>query len=336
MAVFTPVDASTLSALLLDYDLGTLRSFEGISAGIENTNYFVDTTEGRYVLTIFEKLTREQLPFYVSLMRHLAVKGVACPRPMETQAGSLLTDCQGKPAAIATRLSGSDVSAPTASHCEQVGEALALAHLAVADFDLYQPNLRGLDWWKQTVPTLLPHLAPAQAQLLEDELAAQVAFADNAAALPRGAVHADLFRDNVLFEAPDPGPDGQIVPPRLGGFIDFYFAGVDSFVFDLAVAANDWCIDLSASDTGALDSERLSALLMGYARQRPLSTAEEMAWPMMLRAAALRFWISRLFDWHLPRAAAMLTPKDPGHFERILKRRRTEHAAAAGESRVKG
>lgn len=330
MAVFTPVDASTLSQFLLDYDLGGLLAFEGISSGIENTNYFVDTTRGRFVLTLFEKLSRDQLPFYLSLMRHLALKGVACPRPMETRSGSLYADCLGKPAAIATRLSGRDVVAPQLGHCRLVGQALAQSHLAVADFPLAQPNLRGLAWWQATVPALLPHLDRSAATLLEEELHAQLAFAQEALRLPRGAVHADLFRDNVLFATAGQPEDQET--PRLGGLIDFYFAGVDSFVFDLAVAVNDWCIDLSAADTGHIDEQRLAALLESYAAIRPLSEAETRAWPMMLRAAALRFWISRLYDWHLPRSAAMLTPKDPSHFERMLRLRRTSHAAA-GEPR---
>jgi homoserine kinase type II len=167
------------------------------------------------------------------------------------------------------------------------------------------------------VPKILPFLSGAQKTLLEDELAAQTAFAQTALSqgLPKGAVHADIFCDNVLFEETPQGP-------VLGGFIDFYFAGVDQFVFDLAVAANDWCIDRSEADTGVLDIANVNALLSGYNSVRLLSDSEKTAWPMALRAAAYRFWVSRLYDWHLPRAAAMLTPKDPAHFERLLIARR--------------
>jgi len=318
MAVFTPVSEGTLRALLSRFDIGELMAFEGIASGIENTNYFVDTTQGRFVLTLFEKLSAKELPFYLELMRHLANRGVACPRPMADHDGHLLQHCEHKPASLATRLKGVWQPQPTVRHCEILGAAIAASHIAVADYSGYQPNLRGLSWWIDTVPQLLSHVRPDQAALLHDELLAQRTFAETplAQSLPRGAVHADLFRDNVLFEE---FPSG----PVLGGFIDFYFAGVDSFVFDLAVAVNDWCIRFEADDSGELVTDRRDALLAGYTAVRPLSSAEQQAWPMALRAAAFRFWVSRLYDWHLPRKAAMLTPKDPAHFERLLLARRS-------------
>jgi homoserine kinase type II len=317
MAVFTPVSEGSLRTLLGRFDLGELVAFEGIASGIENTNYFVDTTAGRFVLTLFEKLSAQQLPFYLELMRHLADRGIACPKPMADRSGAILHDCESKPASIATRLKGQWQPTPTAAHCRILGAALASSHLAVADYAGHQPNLRGLSWWQQTVPQILPFLSNDQAALLSDELAAQVAFSETAAArqLPSGAVHADVFRDNVLFEETPLGP-------VLGGFIDFYFAGVDRFVFDLAVAANDWCVVHHEADTGAFLPSHLTALLAGYDAIRPRSENEQAAWPMMLRAAAYRFWVSRLYDWHLPRNAAMLTPKDPTHFERLLRTRR--------------
>lgn len=317
MAVFTPVSEASLRQLLGRFDLGELLAFEGIASGIENTNYFVDTTAGRYVLTLFEKLTAQQLPFYLELMRHLADRGIACPRPMADRSGALLHECESKPASIATRLKGQWQPRPTAAHCRLLGAALAASHKAVADYPGTQPNLRGLAWWQQTAPQILPFLSADQAELLSDELAAQTAFAKTAVAknLPSGAVHADVFRDNVLFEETPSGP-------VLGGFIDFYFAGVDTFIFDLAVAANDWCVDHNKEDKGDFLSLHLDALLEGYNVVRRLSEDERAAWPMMLRAAAYRFWVSRLYDWHLPRDAAMLTPKDPSHFERLLRTRR--------------
>jgi len=317
MAVFTPVSADALHRLLADFDLGELVHFEGIASGIENTNYFVDTSRGRFVLTLFEKLSAAELPFYLELMRHLADRGVACPRPMANRAGAILHECESKPASLATRLQGGWQPSPSPAHCEILGAAIASSHLAVADYPGRQPNLRGLSWWKTTVPHILPFLEPEQASILANELEVQSEFAESALAqrLPRGAVHADIFRDNVLFEETSTGP-------RLGGFIDFYFAGVDHFVFDLAVAANDWCIDLSPKDSGALDPVRLQALLKGYESVRKFNSDETAAWPMALRAAAYRFWVSRLDDWHRPRAAAMLTPKDPTHFERLLRLRR--------------
>ncbi len=318
MAVFTPVPEGSLRSLLSQFDCGDLVGFEGIASGIENTNYFVDTTAGRFVLTLFEKLTAAQLPFYLELMRHLADRGVACPKPMADRSGAILHQCESKPASLATRLKGQWQPHPSPAHCKTLGAAIASAHLAVADYPGSQPNLRGLAWWKQTVPQILPFLSSPQADLIRDELQAQSDFAAQpiAQSLPRGAVHADLFRDNVLFEETPAGP-------RLGGFIDFYFAGVDSFVFDLAVAANDWCIPQDDADDGSLLQTHVDALLAGYESVRPLSDAERHAWPMSLRAAAYRFWVSRLYDWHLPRNAAMLTPKDPSHFERVLRKRRT-------------
>jgi len=319
MAVFTPVSEARLQQLLQDYDLGEMTGFQGIPSGIENTNYFVDTTRGRYVLTLFEKLSAEQLPFYLDLMHHLASKGVPCASPVASRAGRLLTECEHKPAALCTRLMGQDVEQPSALHCQLVGRALAQAHLAVADFKGQQPNLRGLAWWQQTAPALLAHLSDDQRLLLASEVQDQTDFAASplAQGLVRGAVHADLFRDNVLF-------DHEQNQPVLGGFIDFYFAGVDHLVFDLAVTLNDWCIDHGPTDSGRFEPSRRVALLEGYQSVRPLPEAEGEALPMMLRAAALRFWISRLYDWHLPRQASMLKPKDPGHFERILRNRRAE------------
>jgi homoserine kinase type II len=319
MAVFTPVSEGSLRQLLGRFDLGELVAFEGIASGIENTNYFVDTTAGRYVLTLFEKLTAAQLPFYLELMRHLADRGIACPRPMADRSGAIVHTCESKPASIATRLKGQWQPRPTAAHCRLLGAALASSHQAVADYPGTQPNLRGLAWWEQTVPQILPFVSADQAELLSNELTAQAAFAKTAAAqrLARGAVHADVFRDNVLFEETAAGP-------VMGGFIDFYFAGVESFVFDLAVAANDWCVDHNEEDTGNFLTPHLDALLKGYQAVRRLSEDEQAAWPMMLRAAAYRFWVSRLYDWYLPRNAAMLTAKDPGHFERLLRTRRAE------------
>jgi len=313
MAVFTPVSEGSLRTLLGRFDLGELVAFEGIASGIENTNYFVDTTAGRFVLTLFEKLSAQQLPFYLELMRHLADRGIACPKPMADRSGAILHDCESKPASIATRLKGQWQPTPTAAHCRILGAALASSHLAVADYAGHQPNLRGLSWWQQTVPQILPFLSNDQAALLSDELAAQVAFSETAAArqLPSGAVHADVFRDNVLFEETPLGP-------VLGGFIDFYFAGVDRFVFDLAVCLNDWCIDLP---TGQWDPARRDAMVKSYQSVRPLVACERQLLPALTRAAALRFWISRLWDFHLPREASLLQPHDPSHFERILRLR---------------
>jgi len=320
MAIFTPVTEADARRLLAHYDLGEYVSLHGIAAGIENTNYFLTTTRGEYVLTLFEVLTHEQLPFYLALMHHLAQRGIPVPSPQALQDGSRQTQCLGKPTAIVTRLPGRDAASPGAAHCARIADMQARAHLAAQDFPMHQPNLRGLDWWQATVPQLLPFLSPSQTTLIQTVLDEQTRFAasDTYRALPRGAQHCDLFRDNVLFE----GPADQ---PRLGGIIDYYFAGCDAWLFDVAVAVNDWCVDLA---TGAFDAVRLRAWLAAYAAQRPFTDAERQAWPTLLQAAALRFWVSRLYDFHLPRAAQTLTPHDPGHFERVLLARRTNAAPA--------
>ena len=300
MAVFTPVSLPAASAL---------QSLRGIKGGIENTNYFVTCDAGEYVLTLFERLSAEQLPFYLYLMKHLAGAGIPVPDPQADAAGNILHSVCGKPAAVVNKLRGRSQLAPQAVHCAAVGDMLARMHLAGRGFERQQPNLRALPWWNETAPVVLPHLNNAQAGLLQSELAwqNQVAQSPEYAVLPRGPVHADLFRDNVMF-------DGEV----LTGFFDFYFAGVDSWLFDMAVALNDWCIDLS---TGAHDAERADAFLRGYQTVRPLSAAERSLLPDMARAGALRFWISRLWDYHLPRDAALLTPHDPAHFERVLRQR---------------
>lgn len=309
MAVFTPVSEADATALLASLRLGTLVQLRGIQGGIENTNYFLTSTEGQYVLTLFERLTADQLPFYLHLMKHLAHAGIPVPDPQGDAQGNILFSVAGKPAALATRLAGHNQLAPTAVHCAALGAMLARMHLAGQSYEREQPNLRGLAWWNDTAPQVLPHLGEAQAQLLTSELAYQNHIAESSgyAALPRGPVHADLFRDNVMF-------DGEV----LTGIFDFYFAGVDTWLFDLAVALNDWCVDLP---TGAHDAARFDALLAAYQGVRPLTAHERPLLAALLRAGALRFWVSRLWDFYLPRDAQMLQPHDPAHFERVLRQR---------------
>lgn len=309
MAVFTTVGLPEVSDWIGQFPLGQARAVRGIASGIENSNFFLTTDAGEYVLTLFEKLDFDQLPFYLELMRHLAARGVLVPVPVANRDGALCVPLLGKPAAIVSKLEGQSQMAPQAHHCAAVGEMLARMHIAARDFPLAQPNLRGLAWWNETAPKVLPHLAEAEARLLRDELAFQNAFAATSgyAQLERAAVHADLFRNNVMF-------DGD----RLTGFFDFYFAGVDTLLFDLAVTANDWCVE---QDSGAFDAGRVRALVDAYGAVRPFSAAEALAWQPLLRAAALRFWLSRLHDLHAPRDAALLVPHDPAHFERILRQR---------------
>jgi homoserine kinase type II len=309
MAVFTPVTLDDLDQWIKQFPLGKALALKGIASGIENTNFFLTTERGEFVLTIFENLSFEQLPFYVQLMRHLAGRGVPVPDPVANERGELVVGLHGKPAAIVSKLDGSSQMDPQPVHCAEVGAMLARMHLAGRDFAQQQPNLRGLDWWVETVPKVLPFLDTGTATLLQSELAFQRDFAAGPvyAQLARGPVHADLFRNNVMF-----------VGDKLTGCFDFYFAGWDSWLFDLAVTVNDWCIAL---DSGRLDVARVQALTRAYHAVRPFTEAEQQAWQPMLRAAALRFWLSRLYDYHRPRAAEMLTPHDPTHFERVLRER---------------
>jgi len=342
MAVFTEVDFGEADALVQRLGLGPLRELRGIEGGIENTNYFATTESGEFVLTLFERLSAEQLPYYLCLMKHLAGRGLPVPEPVADPAiqppsghaltipanapCELLLQVAGKPAALVQRLSGHSELAPRTAHCAELGAMLARMHIAARDFPRIQPNLRGLAWWNETVPVVLPYIDESQAGLLRAELAYQNHVAESSAyaALPRGPVHADMFRDNVMFAT---GQEAGAAP-RLTGVFDFYFAGTDTWLFDLAVCLNDWAIDLA---TGAHDAERADALLAAYETVRPLNAAERALLPAMLRAAALRFWISRLWDFHLPREASMLKPHDPAHFERVL-RERAAHPHAMAQS----
>ena len=309
MSVFTKVGPEELTRWLENYAVGTLVELHGIAAGIENTNYFVTTTRGRYVLTLFEKLTEAELPFYLDLMGHLARHGVPCPAPIADRNDLTLSRLNGKPATLVTCLTGAPITAPLRKHCEIVGATLADLHVAGKSYHGRLENPRGLPWWKETAPRVAPFLDRDRRGLLEDELRYQ--SGQRRDALPRGPVHADLFRDNALWDAENEGP-------KLGGVIDFYFAGIDAWLFDVAVTLNDWCVQR----TGEIDLARARAFLSAYARRRPFTAEEREAWPAMLRGAALRFWLSRLHDFYLPRAGELTHAHDPEHFRRILELRR--------------
>ena len=325
MAVFTSLTRDEIQPWLTAYDLGHAVELTGIAAGIENSNFFLTTekhgapqgtlggTTSAYVLTIFEKLSAVELPFYLDLTAHLSRAGVPCPGPVATRDGRNFLQLKGKPAAIVRRLPGKSHLRPLDAERAQVASMLAFMHLAGQDFPAPQDNPRGPRWWALTVPKVLPFLDHDTAALLQDEMHHQ--FTHRNDQLPRGPIHADLFRDNVLFE----DASGEC---RLGGFIDFYFAGCDCLLFDVAVCVNDWCIEHDGSGTGTLIDRDARVFLDAYHRMRPFTGAEHAAWPLMLRAAALRFWLSRLFDFHLPRAGELITPHDPTHFERILRLRR--------------
>ena len=307
MAVFTPVSTPEVNNWLRDYAIGDALGIRGIESGIENSNFFLTTSQGEFILTIFEKLTAGELPFYLNLTAHLERGGIPCPGPTPSRDGAVFKLLKGKPAAVVRRLQGRWEARPAAEQIAQVGTMLARMHLAGASYQGFQPNPRGPQWWHATAPHVMPFLTAENQALLTEELAFQDSHRSDA--LPRGPIHADLFRDNVLFDG-----------PSLGGFIDFYFAGCDAWLFDVAVCVNDWCID-HETFVGQLDDVKVDAFVRAYAAVRPFTPAEHAAWGLMLRAGALRFWLSRLYDFYLPRAASVLKPHDPTHFERLLKLR---------------
>jgi homoserine kinase type II len=305
MSVFTRITHAELVEHLAQYPCGELLGFTGIGEGVENTNYFVDTTVGRWVLTIFERLDHADLPFFLGLMQHLAARGFPSAMPAPTRDGATLTTLKGKPAALVHRLTGQSVLFPTPEQCRQVGGTLAELHLATADWAGRCENSRGAAWRASTGAAVLPRADAPTRALIEDELAAQGAL--DLAALPQGVIHADLFRDNVLF-----------VDERLTGVIDFYYACRDALLYDLAVTANDWCF----APDGRPDSVRWEALVGAYRARREPNAAERAAWPLVLRAAALRFFLSRLYDWVFPREGDVVHVKDPAQYRRVLEHHR--------------
>ena len=304
MSVFTRVTESEVSAWLTRFSVGSVRALTPISDGIENTNYFLSTADGEFVLTLYERVPVEDLPFYLNFTAHLAKSGVAVPMPIADRTGGLFSILNGRPAALTARIAGRPNMQPSALHCAAVGRELGRLHKASGTFRTRISNKRGPAWTLATSRSVRAFVSPDQNALIENELKFQRERRQTR--LPNGAIHADLFRDNVLFDR-----------DRLSGLIDFGFAATDEFAYDLAITANDWCVDAE----GRFDAPLLSALLAAYYAERPLSEAEQAAWPALLRAGALRFWLSRLYDLHLPRAAEINTPHDPSAFERILRLR---------------
>lgn len=302
MSVYTTVSEAELTVWLNDYSLGELQELQGIASGIENTNYFVTTSNGRFVLTLFEKLRADELPFYLNLMAHLARHGIPCPAPMANRHNQFLGVLKTKPACIVSRLSGKSTTAPTLAHCAAMGAMLGQMHIAGQSFSQIMPNPRGGAWRMATAPQVRPFINAGQAALLDSEIALHAQR--NYSILPQGLIHADLFRDNVLLEG-----------ERVGGLIDFYFACTDALLYDVAITVNDWCM----RPDGILDTTQAQTFLRAYHTVRPLQDSEHQAWPLMLRQAALRFWLSRLFDKYLPRDGELIHAHDPAHFERILK-----------------
>lgn len=313
MAVFTSVTESEFSAWLANYSLGTLLELQGIASGIENTNYFVTTSNGRFVLTLFEKLNATELPFYLNLMAHLARHGIPCPSPVANRHDKFLGELNGKPACIVSRLAGKSLTQPTAKNCAAVGAMLGQMHVAGLGFDEDMKNPRDAAWRASAAKQVMSFLTAQDAVLLQSEVDFHVRHA--LTALPRGIVHADLFRDNVLF-------DGE----RVGGLIDFYFACNDSLLYDVAITVNDWCMGAA----GKLDETKTRALLDAYHAVRPFNAREVEMWPVALRVAALRFWISRLFDLHKPRDGELVNAHNPDQFKHILQQHIAAHNSGIG------
>ncbi len=301
MSVFTRVDRHSLEHFLTRFDQGRLESFKGVSEGIENTNYFVTTSRGAFVLTLIEQWPAPQVPYFINLMAWLAERGIPSARPIADRSGQNLHTLLGKPAALVERLAGESTEEPTIDHCHAVGKVLADLHIAGQDFPGQRPDHRGIEWRAATVQRLVQRLDPADLDCLQMEMDHYRSLA--LAQLPRGVIHADLFPDNVLLR------EGEI-----SGVIDFYYACNDVWIYDVAITANQWC----ASNKGQLCPDKLSALLQAYNGRRPLLASERAVWPAMLRYGALRFWISRLQDKLFPKQGHLTTVKDPDAIRKIL------------------
>ena len=310
MSVYTQVEKDELESFLRNYSLGELVDFEGISAGIENTNYFVTTRDQRMVLTLFENHSAEELVYFLDLMAFLAEHKVPSAHPIADNNGNYLRELNGKPAALVMRLSGSGIDNATTEQCTAIGHALAQLHLSGQAFTSHRDNDRGTRWWRTTRNAVFECLSSDDQALLDEELAFQTSHRFDT--LPRGVIHADLFRDNALF-------DGN----NLTGLIDFYYACNDVLLYDVAVTLNDWC----SNEHGGIVQEKAVAMLRAYHQVRPISVSEAQAWPVMLRAAALRFWLSRLKDLHFPREGELTHIKDPNFFKNILLQRKAEGAS---------
>jgi homoserine kinase type II len=307
MSVFTPVSIDDARAFIATYDVGEIIDFQDIAAGVENSNFFVTTTRGRYVLTLFEKIPRDDLDFYMGLMAHLHGKNIPCASPIRNRDGTILSTLHEKPAALVARLRGGDIAHPTIVECDRVGAALAHMHEAAADFSLPMANWRGLAWWRREAVGLEALASSSEVALLKSEVAYQSEF--DHLHLPRGIVHADLFRDNILWDEADHTPQ----------MIDFYFACHEQLLWDVAITVNDWCVDFAVYPNAKLHDDKTRALLAGYASVRAFTPAERAAWPQMLRAAALRSWLGRLGYYYYPRASTLTHAKDHPFSERLLR-----------------
>lgn len=302
MSVYTSVSKEQINDFLKDYNIGELVSLQGIAQGITNSNYFLTTTQSKFVLTIFETLTQSELPFFLKLKHHLSQHGVACPKPIARIDGRLDSVLADKPACLVSCLEGSDTSVPTPEQSYSTGVMLAKMHQAGSCFPEKINNPRYASWWQAASEKLLPYLDSADAKLLQAEIRFLAEHPDTH--LPQGIIHADLFKDNVLLK-------GDTVT----GFIDFYYACTGSFVYDLAIAINDW----ARTAENVLDLELQAAFIDGYQSIRPLTEAEAEYLNTAQRAGCIRFWVSRLLDYHFPQTGEMTFIKDPNAFRDLLR-----------------
>lgn len=318
MAVYTEVREDELARFVVDYDIGEVLACKGIAEGVENSNFFLQTTKGPYFLTLYEKRVQpEDLPFFISLMEHLAANGITCPRPVHGRDGEALRQLAGRPAAIITFLNGVSPRRPEPRHCAEIGRGLAALHLGGLRFTMHRPNTLSVDGWRRLLSSC-DGQGESVRKGLTDELEKEWAYlqAHWPQELPKGIIHADLFPDNALFL------DG-----RLSGIIDFYFACNDFLAYDLAITMNAWCFEAD----GAFNVTKARSLLDAYQKVRVLSAAEIAALPILCRGAALRFLLTRLYDWLNRQPGALVRPKDPLECWRQLNfHRQAESAAAYG------
>ena len=306
MSVYTIIEENELKSFLSNYNVGELDSFQGISDGIENTNYFVNTSKGRFVLTIFEQHSFEEMQYYLNLMHHLSDHQVPSANPVADKKGLYLSEFKGKPIALVERLDGGSIVETTVNHCQQLGAAMGKMHSAGLSYDAHQTNPRGPAWCQHTAHQVIEKLSEDEQAVLNAEIHFQKE--KRHADLPRGVIDADLFRDNALWVCEDDKPDS------FSGIIDFYYSCDDVLLYDLAITANDWC----TNEDFTLNKDKVIALLTHYNSFRPLTENEQEYWPAMLRAGALRFWLSRLYDKHFPRDGELVHTKNPDEFKTIL------------------
>ena len=315
MAVYTDISENDLRHFLSQYDVGELTSYKGIAEGVENSNFLLHTDKDPLILTLYEKrVEKSDLPFFLGLKQHLFAKGLSCPLPLPRKDGELLGELSDRPAALISFLEGMWLRNPEAQHCREVGKALAQMHLASEGFELTRPNALSVDGWKELWAKSKDR-ADEVGEGLQDEIQTDLNHlaANWPKDLPWGVIHADLFQDNVFFLGDD-----------LSGLIDFYFACNDFLVYDVAICLNAWCFEKD----GAYNVTKGKALLEGYQAVRPLSNEELQALPLLSHGAALRFFLTRLYDWLTTPAGALVVKKDPLEYLRKLRFHRTVKSAA--------